>query len=187
MRVADDADDDAVEDCSRPDHADVPEGHRVESVPGLIATMGFVVGHFANTVSRAEPYRRVVTRSRGSAGSVRASVSTTTRPDSATTAEQAELGLELLPAPVRRVEQDELVAVSSSPFAAEDGDGILLQDERTREPERLEIPLDHSGRLRRRSRRRRSGVRLARAPRARGRRPGRTGRSRTRRRRGRPG
>ena len=75
MRVAYDADDDAVEDGRRPaDHVDVSVRDRV------VRAWVDSGDHRVNRVIRAEPYRRLVTRSSGSSGSVFAGVSTTSRP-----------------------------------------------------------------------------------------------------------
>src|SRR5688572_26400330 len=87
LRVADDADDDPIEDRGRaPDHVHMPQRDRVEG-PRVDGSDRVAVDgrHLAKRVSRAEPYRRAVTRSSGSAGSVLASVSTTTIPSSLTT------------------------------------------------------------------------------------------------------
>ena len=84
-RVAYDADDDRVEDRGRAtDHVDVPERDGVERA-GVDRDDRLAVGHGAKTVRRAEPYRRLVTRSRGSCGSTRALVSTTASPEAAST------------------------------------------------------------------------------------------------------
>ncbi len=142
VRVADDADDDAVEDRGRaPDHVDVPERHGVEraGVDGDDRVRGR--GHGAKRVSRAEPYRRVVTRSSGSAGSVRRVGLDDDEPAVGHDAGEqvGEPRLERRPAPVRRVEEDELVASSGRPLLAEDGERVALQDERAGQPERLEV------------------------------------------------
>ena len=62
-------------------------------------------------MSRAEPYRREVRSGSGSAGSVRAPVSTTSSPSGASTVGRCsrELRLELGPRLVRRVDEDEVV------------------------------------------------------------------------------
>src|SRR4051794_7543400 len=81
-RVADDSDDDAVEDSRRAaDHVDVPIR---DGVVGAWCDRG---DHScSNTVTRVEPYLRDVrTESPGSSGSVLAAVSKTSRPSSAST------------------------------------------------------------------------------------------------------
>src|SRR5581483_10845443 len=75
--AADDADDDTVEDAGGArDHVDVPVRDRV-------VRAWADRGDHPYTVTRAAPYTRDVRSSSGSAGSTRASVSTTTTPSSA--------------------------------------------------------------------------------------------------------
>src|SRR5205807_2212369 len=74
MRVADDADDDAVEDPGRArDHVEVPVRHRVVG-----AGTDRRDHSCANTVTRVRPYLRLLRTTSGSSGSVRAAVSTKT-------------------------------------------------------------------------------------------------------------
>src|SRR6266404_4052799 len=80
-RFADHAHDDTVEDPRRArDHVDVTVRHRVVRAG---ADRG---DHFSYTVTRVCPYLRLVRSVSGSSGCVRASVSTTTTPSSASTA-----------------------------------------------------------------------------------------------------
>src|SRR4051794_20021175 len=73
VRVADDADDDPVEDAGRAgDHVDVAVRHWV------VRAWADRGDHASYTVIRAEPYLRDVRSVSGSAGCTRASVSTTT-------------------------------------------------------------------------------------------------------------
>jgi len=82
LRVADDADDDPVEDRGRTlDHVDVAERDRV--VRAWIDRSD--QDGCSKRVSRAEPYRREVRSASGSAGSVRELVSTTRSPSRART------------------------------------------------------------------------------------------------------
>src|SRR4249919_1987986 len=80
-RLTDDADDDPVEDRRRAaDDVEVAERHRVVAAGADRSAQ--IVAH-SNSVSRAEPYVRLVRCVSGNSGSVRLSVSTTTRPSSA--------------------------------------------------------------------------------------------------------
>src|SRR6185503_16685857 len=80
-RAGDDADDHAVEDRGRTlDDVDVSEGHWVVRPWADGGDHGC-----SKRVSRAEPYRRDVRIGSGSAGSVRAPVSTTSSPSGART------------------------------------------------------------------------------------------------------
>ena len=149
VRIANDADDDRVEDRGRAaDHVDVAQGDGVERA-GVDCDDRAALGHGSlgcvKTESRAEPYRRVVTRSSGSSGSTRASVSTTTRPEAASTAgnDPATRRSSVCQRVVRRVEQDEVVVTTGDGLVADDRERVAVEDERTRDAECLEVRADH--------------------------------------------
>ena len=84
--VADDADDDAVEDlCRAADDVDVPVRHRVVAARADGDDRRAVAHGASNTVSCVEPCRRVERTGSGSSGSTPAAVSYTTLPPSAST------------------------------------------------------------------------------------------------------
>ena len=106
VRVADDADDDAVEDARRAaDHVDVP-------VRDGVVRAGADRGHHScsKTVTRVEPYLRVVRTARpGSSGSILAADSSTSRPSSESDAREVARELVVVGHGVRRVGEHEIV------------------------------------------------------------------------------
>ncbi len=140
-RIADDADDDAVEDRRRAAYdVDVPVRD------GVVRAGADGCYHRENTVIRAEPYRRVVTRASGSSGSTRSDVSTTTRAALASTGreEVAERRRVLLPLVVRRIDEHEVVPAATCAVVAKRGRDITVRDRCSGQAQLLEVRLDHA-------------------------------------------